>query len=269
MTLEQLICACYTRVAFDPRDSIYALLGLAADTVHLGLRPSYEFHISDAFRKWTERMMTSSRSLRLLSYVNIDAAHQSQDLPSWVPHFGIQSKRTPLSAGWNDGSMYKAGGTDSPVFSIANNILRVKSLVIGHIAAITPCLFSTMCTNQQLGRRPAKDTLDWIKDAEELAYNSMSWQSSTAYLSDASASTAFWRALIGNRCDDGSVPDPHFELQYAMFRKNMTLRLSVRHKSRFEDHSRYCEMLDRFDWPERAIGGGIWALQIPFFPERF
>jgi hypothetical protein len=260
MTLEKLVRKCYSRVAADPRDAIYALLGLATDTERLGLRPSYEASISDVFRVWTEKMMTSSHSLRLLLYVDIDERHQSQNLPSWVPYLGIKSNKTPLFAGGKNKSKYKAGGVRSASFSISDRVLRVKALVTGHVATMTPCLSSTVDVKRQDTRRPAKDMLNWITAAEDLAYESMSLPSSTAYpldesASDESASTAFWRTLIANRNNDGSVPESKFELKYAMFRRSLASGLSLRPKSRFKDAVQYGETIDILDWPEEAIEG--------------
>ncbi|KAK5295608.1 hypothetical protein LTR99_009197 [Exophiala xenobiotica] len=73
----------------DPRDKIYALVGIAG-TVSKTNQPSlslfsYEGSVSDAFRLWTIYTLQTEKSLEILSAVNTSKSYRSTITYSWVP----------------------------------------------------------------------------------------------------------------------------------------------------------------------------------------
>jgi hypothetical protein len=74
----------------DPRDRIYALLGLASETEDTNLlpmshRPSYIKPKEEVFQDFTLDVIKKQRSLKILSAVNFQ--HLPYRSPAWLPHF--------------------------------------------------------------------------------------------------------------------------------------------------------------------------------------
>ncbi|KAI9786881.1 MAG: hypothetical protein M1839_005112 [Geoglossum umbratile] len=74
--------------ATDPRDNIYALLGLCNEYSTPGLQPDYTEPAANTFRRFATYFVNTGGGARLL----IEAAHSSGsdlELPSWVPDWSI------------------------------------------------------------------------------------------------------------------------------------------------------------------------------------
>ncbi|KAI0441352.1 HET-domain-containing protein [Xylaria telfairii] len=97
--------------ASDPRDKVYAVLGLWRFTRSNGLgnvdiRPDYNKDISDVYIEATVAAINESGNLDVLSLVEDTSSERAVELPSWVPDYSqgpqvyplVQlSKPTPLS----------------------------------------------------------------------------------------------------------------------------------------------------------------------------
>jgi hypothetical protein len=88
--------------AGDPRDKVYALLGLATD--HVDVVPDYGKSVIDVYTSTAREMMTSSGNLDVLRACEKEGL--MGDLPSWVPDWtakymksvgGMESFRKPYS----------------------------------------------------------------------------------------------------------------------------------------------------------------------------
>ncbi|KAH0565682.1 hypothetical protein GP486_000922 [Trichoglossum hirsutum] len=74
--------------ATDPRDNIYALLGLSNEHSTPGLQPDYTELATNTYRRFATHFVNTGDGARLL----IEAAHSSgsdPELPSWVPDWSI------------------------------------------------------------------------------------------------------------------------------------------------------------------------------------
>ena len=96
--------------ASDPRDKVYALLGLTDEADRVGIIPDYSdsVSISDIYRSLSMAFLTyppSPNKLFLLSFAGLEN-HVDPKMPSWVapwttvrtPHFGAFSHETGFSA---------------------------------------------------------------------------------------------------------------------------------------------------------------------------
>jgi hypothetical protein len=72
----------------DPRDHVYALLGLAVDTEELGLKPNYKATIRSCFIETTKALLSVPGGFDVLSMCHQPRA--LEDLPSWVPDFSTR-----------------------------------------------------------------------------------------------------------------------------------------------------------------------------------
>ncbi len=126
--LEMLIQMHRGTEASDPRDKVYAFLGLSgeyfrprrssnsdevrvdsagadtnantdadADWTMKPMRPDYKLPVQDVYTDVTMRLMLKKGDLRMLSHVQ-DASHTNVcGLPSWVPDYSVQLQPYPLS----------------------------------------------------------------------------------------------------------------------------------------------------------------------------
>jgi hypothetical protein len=132
----------YTRSfgAMDPRDRIYAFLGLSADLTGMehAVEVSYKESAANIFIKFASNYVKQPFGLRILSNVHEGDITSSRSIvPSWVPVWD-QLKPT-----WELGSKlhyYHAGGfCDPPYVQIDGNVLILEGCIFDSIAwAHTP-----------------------------------------------------------------------------------------------------------------------------------
>ncbi|EEU42364.1 uncharacterized protein NECHADRAFT_79858 [Fusarium vanettenii 77-13-4] len=123
--------------ATDPRDKVYAFLGLAEELGQVGtLQPAYEKPIAEAFRDAMQFMLHSSNSLNDLALKEDPQRTKTPGLESWVPDFtsdGLVSPRVhPVLSLW---SKREHSGTSHFKFR-SDGVLEVRGLRIGTACAV-------------------------------------------------------------------------------------------------------------------------------------
>ena len=89
--------------ASDPRDMIYAFLGIASmerspfDTHANAIVPDYQISVLELYTNVAKIMLESYKDLRFLSHVQDRSCSVIDNLPSWVPDYSVQLKPAPLS----------------------------------------------------------------------------------------------------------------------------------------------------------------------------
>ncbi|KAM7211193.1 hypothetical protein V8F06_013428 [Rhypophila decipiens] len=83
-------------VATDPRDKVYAFLGLMApaDPVRGHLRANYEIDVVECYRQTALSILSSMNNLDLLAVERYPGSGLSSSLPSWVPDWTCSNPRT-------------------------------------------------------------------------------------------------------------------------------------------------------------------------------
>ncbi|KAL9607108.1 MAG: hypothetical protein Q9167_007948 [Letrouitia subvulpina] len=114
-SLQCLIDVHRTCKASDPRDMIFALLGIAwkerqpFSTHPRAIVPDYEVSVCNVYTNVAKTMLQSYKDLRFLSHVQ-DASHTAiSNLPSWVPDYSVQALPTPLSSRVSSSSWRASG----------------------------------------------------------------------------------------------------------------------------------------------------------------
>jgi len=105
-----LLLKSYGTISTLPDDKVYALLSLAREDGWLGLTVDYNRNTKDTFIEATWAMIRSESSLAVLLAIQDNGKHGIvENLPSWVPDFGIaidQGSHTTWDASkgltWND-----------------------------------------------------------------------------------------------------------------------------------------------------------------------
>jgi hypothetical protein len=146
----------------DPRDRIYAFLGLAEPGYNIV--PSYEASnsINNALCHTAKRMILHDASLCILSLAQEDNRADDADLPSWVPNWCTEHGLVSLLD--ND---YKASENYLPTPSFHPNlqgqndrVLRAASLVVDQLAATEASLRKP--TQQRVG----STATEWLSLAD-------------------------------------------------------------------------------------------------------
>jgi hypothetical protein len=132
IALKDLLGLSMAHHATDPRDRVYALLGLIKNSNRYGLIPNYKVPVCSVFHSVTRAIFAEEQSLRILV-----ATHQSPldqkltDLASWCPDWSISER--PLAsrfmAGWGqfnaDGgaTINRGWDTDPTTLSLRGSIV--------------------------------------------------------------------------------------------------------------------------------------------------
>jgi hypothetical protein len=85
LTFQFVLLALHSYQATDPRDKVFALLGLATDADDPTLHPDYNLSVEDVYRKTAIFLLRQDRSIAILSNSGIGNWRKHKDLPSWVP----------------------------------------------------------------------------------------------------------------------------------------------------------------------------------------
>ena len=166
--LLDLFYLTYGCKATDPRDQVFALLGLAQEANHPSLRPNYSEDWRETYLRYTEYFIREGSGLRALYLSSADSASankQSGEMPSWIPDFSFEGKRTWFANDHNEvHGEATAGGNDTPSLriNIFHKILIIRVLQLDSIQSLSPHQ-----TQQQLSD-PYGQVLQWRTELEEL-----------------------------------------------------------------------------------------------------
>jgi hypothetical protein len=97
--IQSLLLLTNRFLATNPRDQIFALLGLCKDTRHPEkwpeeLDPDYDKPLSELFTDVTRFCIRQTKTLGIFAIVTDTSTVQDKSFPSWVPRYGSDMKRT-------------------------------------------------------------------------------------------------------------------------------------------------------------------------------
>ena len=124
----------------DPRDKVYALLGLASQTMApfrtnpAAITPNYSLSVQQVYMATAKAFLTDYRNLTLLSHVEDSSVRRVADLPSWVPDYSVTLEPYPLPY---RGKGHWAASGNLPwrmdTYKMANGLLDVQGYCLDHI----------------------------------------------------------------------------------------------------------------------------------------
>ncbi|CAI6339658.1 unnamed protein product [Periconia digitata] len=135
--LRQLLDTHRFSKSTDPRDKIYAFLGLADRNMAPfrsnpnALVPNYNLSVQEVYTETARVLMASYQNLSLLSHVQDPSQTRLSNLPSWVPDYSINLDPYPLR--YRGPSFWKASGNLSwkpNTFSMTKGELDVQDYQI-------------------------------------------------------------------------------------------------------------------------------------------
>ncbi|PMD31075.1 HET-domain-containing protein [Hyaloscypha variabilis F] len=118
----------------DPRDRVYAILGISEDARKLGIVPNYELPESQVFIDMSVRFYLHRQKLRLLSNLSAFNNSPDQSLPSWAYRATSRSEDFTVASNphpWDQGNIK---------FKAQNSIMVVKGQIVDIIQTAAPPL---------------------------------------------------------------------------------------------------------------------------------
>lgn len=176
----------------DPRDRIYALLGLSEED--FGLEPRYDLSVEDAYKLFARNMLIEHQNLRVLAFapnttvVAQSEAHTRLAIPSWVPDLSMDGPLNHLSKSVLRPQIFHAGGEETPQIRVSEdgNLLYLKGLIVDIVQTVgkalpeipvtTPKPPPTDSSQQWLDETQEARLADWVKECSQTASNG-DWKS--------------------------------------------------------------------------------------------
>ncbi|KIW05737.1 uncharacterized protein PV09_03594 [Verruconis gallopava] len=111
-SLYNLIRACRYRQATDPRDKIFALLGLMGDKMSPHLTPNYNIDVREVYARATIHIISQHRMLDPIC--GWQTAGRMEGLPSWTPDYLLNQDLAvhPIDSLHTDEKLFNAAGAD-------------------------------------------------------------------------------------------------------------------------------------------------------------
>lgn len=186
--------------ASDPRDKVYALLGLAADRGEIGLPVDYTCTAEQLYINVASAILGNRPEIEFL-YNNLE--RKSLSLPSWVPDWST----------WQFGSQgtiahherYAASASTAVELCVSGNQLHVAGCLVSKIARLGGVIgyYYGKADESRLGERNA-----WLEKQRELL------RQTEPYPDGVATDEVLWRTLIGNITFHGKIAGEDYRAFY-------------------------------------------------------
>ncbi|RYO75454.1 hypothetical protein DL762_009992 [Monosporascus cannonballus] len=226
----------------DPRDKIFALLGLATGAYDRQLIPDYRKTPSQVYTEVSQRLIVEEGTTALFSLAGIGFNHprKVQSLPSWIPDFSEQRPNFPLAEMASPQKSYHASKMTKPHVRIANDSDGRAICVNGILVDEVVCVCSTRALNYDLwpGERykvldMARAKHEWIKQAESRVSSLLG--ESRNRVDGRSQFDQFWYTLVAKRISGSSKdPEEYYDL-YKSWRQLLRAVAVVGQNTAYED----------------------------------
>jgi hypothetical protein len=184
----------------DPRDMVYAILGITADAEDASLKPDYHKSVEAVFVEVSKYLFTRSwdatdgKPLLTLACAGIGVPRKIKTLPSWVTDWsGNDKKYFVQSIGWLNG--FKATLDTKPELDIAGRVMRIKGFEFDEVAEAGSVFEIPFGENMSINR--SESLLyhsTWFHELYEMAERRVDEN----YPTGQSLEEVIWRTLI---CD--------------------------------------------------------------------
>ncbi|RMZ86881.1 hypothetical protein DV736_g5892, partial [Chaetothyriales sp. CBS 134916] len=210
--------------AENPRDKIFALVGLTPEKDRLALSPDYSKSTAQVYAETTKHVITSTGCLDILSY-NTNSQNTESPLPSWVSDWRLRASRAyplyasdiyhacgglpacvyPPSVGpSSDLNSITLGGILIDRVSDVSEVITLKGLRSGYLSELRQLIRKLEHMLLQIICRRRFQFQFPFTNAGDLA----AWRQTFALDPDPRNSDQFWRTLIANRTITYEAPAP-------------------------------------------------------------
>lgn len=216
--IDDLLCLGRFVQATDPKDRIFAILGLVTDVDvnQPGLEIRYDDleSVAQLYTRVCRSLFTSNPEIvsEILYEAGTALNPRIRDLPSWIPDWSSPRAGSPLG-GLANLVNYSAATSYPQSFSLAPNstTLRIDGAVIDHVQSLIPQFrpdTSQAHGDAYYGIEAAK----WLRAAMELR---STITADTYATSGELVDEAFWRTLIGNKTHLDTPAPPSYSSGFA------------------------------------------------------
>lgn len=111
----------------DPRDALYAKLGLSSDGPTIVPLPDYTLSVEDVFKDFIKTWVTETGDLTIIFY----AGESPRSLPSWTPDWSVETAKFPVTMHATSGPDFDSsygGGKIDVSWSESLNLMHVRGL---------------------------------------------------------------------------------------------------------------------------------------------
>lgn len=124
----------------DPRDKVYAFLGLASSTMApfrtnpTAITPDYNMSVQQVYTATAKALLITYRNLSVLSHVEDPSIRRTTGLPSWIPDYSVSIDPYPLR--YRGKGHWRASGHKTwrmNVFTMDSGLLDVQGYRLGYI----------------------------------------------------------------------------------------------------------------------------------------
>jgi hypothetical protein len=132
ITLGHCLIQARNTICKDPRDKIYALMGIADDGFTLGIEIDYSKSVEDVYKEAVYKMFKSVHGVDILCHAS---GAKNLDLPSWVPDWSITKNLYH-----DETNNFSAGRAMPFMFGCTpdRNKLLLRCIIIDRIEALFP-----------------------------------------------------------------------------------------------------------------------------------
>jgi hypothetical protein len=123
--------------ASDPRDKIYALLGVNTDNTGHLIKADYSLPVISVYRNTTALLIDASLTLLPLSSAGIGCNRRQHALPSWIPDYSTDPELIPLSTICSSQALSACTGQTKHSGSICGTIIELRGRLIDKVDRIT------------------------------------------------------------------------------------------------------------------------------------
>ena len=211
--------------ATDPRDKVFAMIGIAKDEKTCGVVPDYSTKTTHVYQAVAMYLLKSAQPTSTLSFAGDTSPHRTPtqaQLPSWVPDWSQRSARPPFAP------PYFAAGNTTTKFHLSKSqqLLTVHGKIIDTI--ITVGAFKDRCSlyenmNNHSSEQKNKVGSWLIENYLELAHS----LSNYPYPTGEPIEEVLWRTWTCNRTIEGGTPPSSFGETFAALRTCLELSSSA------------------------------------------
>ena len=188
--------------ATDPRDKVFAMIGIARDGKTCGIMPDYTMKTTEVYQAVALYLLKSDHPTTTLSFAGDTSVHRTPtqaELPTWVPDWSQRFGRHPFAP------PYFAAGNTTAMFRLSKSQkhLTVSGKIIDTVTTVDA--FKDRCTHDEnmdddTGQRK-NEVGAWLMDNYmELA------RSISNYPTGEPIEEVLWRTWTCNRTFEGTTP---------------------------------------------------------------
>ena len=226
----RLLCATRNFKSSDPRDKLYALLGISDSTAVSCAGVDYTIPVSNLFVQFTKQELVSG------SLAHLSATDYSDDiarvaLPTWVPDWS-----RPISAVIPEviGLYFNAGGTSSPRvdFSPSHDLLIIEGkrlfcvnrLGTMRYIEVGDAIISTSAKYDAASQKltTTQFVLKWLDDCHKVAFGDDFLFTQETF--NSGSYRQFCKALYSELHDDATGEVDHLSRLYLLLKKRLELQ---------------------------------------------